>query len=518
MIFLLAWRNVTDRPWRAFLLLLGYGIGVSVMISLLSVGEALVTQAREEKLVGGGSVTVLPDGIDLEVLKTGGLGGMFFSVPNARFVYSQVLASPRNAGVIAAVAPQMDNKLLYLSAPGHADIPVRAIGELPDATKAVGAQPPIASGEWQNDAADDRWSNPTLAELRHDIDRFHLPPAGIANRETWGEWHYFNVLSDDAERWAFISFIVGGDLPDGTEASDNESARDWGGQVLVTLHERGKPARRFSASAPSADVRFSTQDADVRIGSATVTVREDGAYIVRGSATEEGRGTPLSLDLVVTPAANAFFPGASLVSGDFVSGYTVPGLRASATGQLCVGAAITPAGAAPNTGCEQFTEARAYHDHNWGAWRGVTWEWGAARAGTSALLFGRVQPPDSLQAESPLFVYVTDSLGFVALFRPRVIMWEDTRTTLVDGRIIRVPGRGLLEDIRGDDTIRVELLVDDAVATDTRVGLIDRGETALARELQRPYFVQMQGRIRLTLTVRGERTAADGTGFFETYR
>ncbi len=499
MILQLAWRNVTDKPWRSVLLLLGYGLGVAVMITLLSVGEAMLTQAREEKLVGGGDITVLPDGVDIEVLKTGGLGGMFFSVPNARFVYQQVLASPRHDALVAAVAPQLDNKLLYLTTQSGEELPVRATGELPNATRAVGAAPTLVTGEWNNDDADDRWAMPTLAERRHDLDHFHLPPAAVAGRESWGEWHYFNVLSDDASRWAFISYIVGGDIPDG----------EWGGQVLVTLHEVGKPAQRYSTSAPARDVRFSTTDADVRIGDATVTVQSDGTYAVRGRVTNEQTGQPLTLDLAVSPIANAEFPGATLNSGSFASGYAVPGLRATATGSICLGATAK---------CEQFSSARAYHDHNWGVWRGVTWEWGAARAGSVALLFGTVHPPDSLESTSPLFVYVTDSLGFVSLFRPREVSYDDGRTVTVGGRTVRVPSRGLLEDVRGDDSLRVELFVDDAVTTDTRAGLVDRGESALARQLTRPYFVQMQGRVRISMRVRGVRYEASGTGFFETYR
>ncbi|HEV8233698.1 MAG TPA: hypothetical protein VGP84_03835, partial [Gemmatimonadaceae bacterium] len=90
MITLMALRNFMLRPWRSLFLLLGYSLGVAVMIVLLSIGEALLTQARQERLVGGGQITVLPEGIDVEVLKTGGLGGMFFSIDHARFIYRQL--------------------------------------------------------------------------------------------------------------------------------------------------------------------------------------------------------------------------------------------------------------------------------------------------------------------------------------------------------------------------------------------------------------------------------------------
>ncbi|MEP6691762.1 MAG: ABC transporter permease, partial [Gemmatimonadaceae bacterium] len=69
-MLVLALRNLAHRPWRTLLLLFGYGLGVGVMIVLLAIGEALLTQARDERLVGGGAITVLPEGLDVEVMKT----------------------------------------------------------------------------------------------------------------------------------------------------------------------------------------------------------------------------------------------------------------------------------------------------------------------------------------------------------------------------------------------------------------------------------------------------------------
>ena len=73
----------------------GFSLGVGVMVVLLSVGEAMLDQSRDVALVGGGEVTVLPQGIDVEAMRTGGLSGMFFGIDRARFLTRQVLGGPR---------------------------------------------------------------------------------------------------------------------------------------------------------------------------------------------------------------------------------------------------------------------------------------------------------------------------------------------------------------------------------------------------------------------------------------
>ena len=497
MIGLLALRNLVLRPWRSSLLLLGYSLGVAVMIVLLSIGEALLAQARDEKLVGGGQVTVLPEGIDVEVLKTGGLGGLFFSIDHARFIYSQLLAAPRLAPQVAAVAPQIEDKLLYARTASGREVPVMAGGEIPSRTTLVGAMPPIAAGAWTDDDLDREWRDPAPAELRHAIDHFHLPPAEARRDPTWAEWHYFNLMSADRSTWAFISFIVGGEVPDGT----------WGGQVLVTLHAQGGASRRFVATLPSADVEFSTSRADVAIGPSSVRVLPDGRYAVRAHARQDGGSANVDVNLIIAPSKGAFFPGAALTTGETVSGYVVPALRANADGTICV-----------DSTCAHYTGTQAYHDHNWGVWRGVAWEWGAARAGPYGVLYGRVEPADSSVASQPLFVYVVDSLGFLALFRPHDIQYEDSRSIRVGGAIVRVPARATMADARGDDTIRIALTIEDASATDTRQPAVERGDALAGRKLARPFFVQMKGSMRIDGRINGGPISATGAGFFETYR
>ncbi len=492
MIARLALRGLADRPWRSLFLLAGFGLGVGVMITLLAIGEAMVTQAKDEKLVGGGTVTVLPEGLDIEVMKTGGVGGMFVSIPNARFVYRQVLASPRLSDAVSAVAPQTEGVLLYVRAADGREHAVRAMGEVPSATRAVGAAPHVISGEWVDDDGDRRWITPTNAELRHEIDRFHVTPPQLspADARTWGEWHYFNVISEDRRRWAFLTLAVGGDVPDG----------DWGGHVLLTVHEQGAPTRRFVRDVPAERVRLDTTRADLALGDDGVEVLPDGRYRVTAHATEERSGARARIVLTVSPAPRAYFPGAAIGGEGLVSGYAVPALRAAADGELCI-----------DSVCERFAGAQSYHDHNWGVWRDVEWEWGAARAGDWTFLYGRVLRDGADDVAEPLFLYLVDSLGFRALFRPRVVGYEDTRTAVApSGERVRVPARAVMVDIRGADTLRVELEVEDAV-----VSAVRRGEVA---SRARRWFVQMKGTARLSGRVAGEVVAGQGTGFFETYR
>ncbi|MDP9201245.1 MAG: ABC transporter permease [Gemmatimonadota bacterium] len=501
MIPQLAFRNIAYRPWRSLLLFFGYGIGVAVMIVLLSIGEALLSQARNEKLVGGGSITILPEGLDIEVMKTGGIGGLFFSIDHASFLYRQVFASTRYAGDIAAVAPQIEGRLLYLRTGEAQEYPVHAIGEIPAATMAVGAAPEIVAGRWENDEGDRRWITPTLAELRHEIDHFHVPSESVTDRGTWAEWHYFNVLSEGGKRWAFISFIVEGDVI-GTK---------WGGRVGITLREQNGATRRFGAEIDPSRVRFSPSDANLVFGNSRVTVLPDGDYQVRATATQQA-GTRGKIDIALTvhPAPYAYFPDVSRESDGFVFGYTVPALRASASGTLCV-----------DGQCEELTDAQSYHDHNWGVWRGVTWDWGASRAGEYTFLYGRVYPPDSTSSIPPVIVYLIDSLGFRAVFRPKLISYENGRTLRSGRTILQVPSRATFSDVRGGDTLRIELSIEDAIATDTRPQrTLREGERRdpLRSEKAHPFFIQMKGTARISGRLDGAPLTGTGTGFFETYR
>jgi hypothetical protein len=65
----------------------------------------------------------------------------------------------------------------------------------------------------------------------------------------------------------------------------------------------------------------------------------------------------------------------------------------------------------------------------------------------------------------------------------------------------------------------VELTIEDAIATDMRRRADgERGDPGPLYGEEKPYFIQMKGRARVSGRLSGARVAGEGTGFFETYR
>ena len=104
MILRLAAAELRHRPGRAAFLLFGYAMGVAVMVVLLAVGEAMLMQARDKELVGGGDVLLVPAGISPERLRSGSGGGLFLGIDHARFLQRNLLESPRGRLTKSAIS------------------------------------------------------------------------------------------------------------------------------------------------------------------------------------------------------------------------------------------------------------------------------------------------------------------------------------------------------------------------------------------------------------------------------
>lgn len=517
MILRLVWRSLARRPGRSALLLFGYALGVGVTIALLSIGGALLEQARDRKLVGGGDLTILPAGLDLETFRTGGVSSLYFTIEQAPFLHRQVLEGPRFEGRVRAAAPWIDDELVYVRSGPAGEGPAVAAsagGQIPSRAAALGVRASLVAGSWEDAPADRTWTAPSDSVLYASMDAFHLPPPSAAGDSTWAEWHYFNVLLPGGAGWLYMTFMVAGEVPDGR----------WGGRILATLVEpRAPPApggaplspgseRAWVRKVPPDDVTFHTDRPDLRMGPATVRLTREGRYRIRVGLPRRGGREPLEVDLTVRPVGRKYLPPLEIAPGDFASGYTVPVLDGRASGRICVEGA-----------CRTLRGAQAYHDHNWGVWRDVTWDWGQATAGKHSLLYGGVRRSGG--AEGSRFMFLADSLGFAGLLP-------------VDEIGVRWGGRGPgVEAAPSPDTIPsaaagperspipAGLEVRAASSTDTACVQVEvrhvratepsgpRGALGATR-----LFYQLHGRALLRARLRGDSVRARGPGFFETWR
>ena len=341
--------------------------------------------------------------------------------------------------------------------------------------------PALIQGAWEDLDIDRRWQDPTDAELYRSLDALHLPRGSAATDSTWAEWHYFNVLLPDSG-WLYLTYMIAGDVPEGR----------WGGRMLATRVEPGAAERVYSEVAASHEVVFAEGEPDLVIGRSRVTIEDDGTYRVTARIPPEWGGAPLTLDLTVSANSRRYLPPVEIGGERIVSGYTVPLLDARATGRLCEGSR-----------CREIDGARTYHDHNWGTWGGVTWDWGQARAGDYSVLYGGVSDGDpDRTATGPRILYLTDEHGFAGIFSIRRLT-----TWWPDGDMRAAPDSISLLARRGADSVGLKVEVVHSRATPVPVGA--GGSAAL--------FFQMRGTAALSGRLRGSLVSATGDGFFETW-
>ena len=262
----------------------------------------------------------------------------------------------------------------------------------------------------------------------------------------------------------------------------------WGGRLLISRRMPAGGYERFTADFPSQLVAFDTAGANLTLGGNTVR-QVGGVYHL--SARAAGPTGSVRIELTVTPDRNRYFPPVDLKEGEYLSGYVVPMLSGHASGSICTGST-----------CRPITAVPAYHDHNWGVWRDVTWDWGAARGTKFNLLYGAVYAPDdsilSAGSGSPrIFVALVDSLGVRQILRAREVRYS--------GQPGQPPTAFEFIAARDADTVTMRAKILDFQASDG-VG------TGRDRK-----FLQMRGSFTLEGKVGGAVVADSGTGFFETY-
>lgn len=479
---LLVWRTLLYRPWRTAVLLGGFGLGVAVMVALLAVGDALLTQAHDRDVAAGGDLVLLPAGLDPEVLKVGAVTGMYLAIPNARFLTRQVLLGPRYAAAIAGVSPEIVDKLVYLRTGDGRVHTARASGLAPEAARRARSALAVDLADPAAEASGDPLSPPWPVLLAR-LDRFHQPPAGAAGR-TWAEWWYFNFAAADGS-YGYISMIA-----------------DRARRVTVAVEWRRpgrEPVRWIERYAGGV---LPVEGTTLGAGPHRVDLR-DGVYHVRL------RRQGFVADLRWRPVPFAYLPPFELDAGPVRSGYVVPALRAAVTGTVVVG------------GQTVAVDAVGYHDHNWGTWQAVTWEWGTVSTPDVALLAGVVRHPSLPAREMLVSVYALDGRpGLLGMLRAPAPTRERWRAGPRVGRLrVRVPGQLSYRAVNAaGDWLEVQVAVQEVTATAlAAAGAAETGTGGGARAAGREVFLQMRGGYTVRGVVGGRHVAVTAPGFAETF-
>jgi hypothetical protein len=347
MIGRLALRSLTAHPVRSAVLAAGFGFGVCVMAILLGVAQIVLDQAQSPQLIGGGDVLIR----------------MAPQVP-ARLLLAGTLQSDALRSRVRVAAP-FHTAALYLIHDGKTTR-VDARGGIPSLERAIGDQETESVAAWRDSPADDAWTHDTPDRVLRQIDRFHAIPDAPEWSGSWAEWLYFNGRSGDAR--FYLTFLVGPRTTDGRRAAG----------VRLQLERHGK-METFGSSALMDDADV-LEAPDLTIGGSSV--RLDGLrYRIHLDVASAG-GRRVTGDLTIQGSPGRLVPPIEISGArGWVTGYVVPVMSGALTGAVNV------------DGEPVAFDGTGYHDHNWGFWQGVSWQWGQVQQGDLSFIYGRVFPP-----------------------------------------------------------------------------------------------------------------------------
>ena len=458
MIFRLAFRSLATRPIRTAVLACGFGFGIAVMAALLGVGDVILEQSHSPALEGGGDVVVT---------------GRFGDLENARFLIGGVLGAPDIAAQALAVAPSK-KATLYLLKNGRATA-VGVTGGLPDGERAVGIRDVDAVDGWKNSPADRAWSSPDATAVLRAMDRFHPIPNVPEFAASWAEWLYFNGRSADGRLRFYLTFLVGPAAAPGRRSAG----------VRLQLDRDGKTTT-FTSGAIVDEARVLADAPDLAIGGNRV--RLEGSRYRIELDLPGASGT-----LILEPAPGQSLPPATITGArGWITGYTAPVLAGRVSGDLTIEREAVP-----------LREVTGYHDHNWGFWKGVRWQWGQVSSGDLSFIYGRIFPPADV-ADSDRVP------GFLGVLGPKGPLGFSTAVSLEEtgdasGRPQRivVRARGQALDLTLDFT--TDRIVKTAMAMTTAPG-------------SPTDFLQLGGPFHVTGRVGDRRIDINARGAAETFR
>lgn len=462
MILRLAMRSLAARPLRSAVLAGGFGLGVAVMAALLGIGRVILEQARDPALAGGGDVAI---------------GGTAGRLGSPRFILSDVLGAGPLAASVAAAAPTRRGTLYLIDDAGA--VPVRATGSIPSLDRALGDSETAGVAAWRDTAADHAWATPDPAAVLRAIDGFHAIPDVPARAASWAEWLYFNGRAGDTR--FYLTFLAGPETTPGT--------RTLG--VRLQLERDGRMTF-YSDSVEVAAATLLREAPDLTAGPNQVRLDGRDYRITLDLPAEDGSGRVSGTLIVHASPGRSFAPIVMRGAGGWLSGYVVPVMSGGLDGTLQAGGAVI-----------DLTNGTAYHDHNWGFWEGVRWQWGQVQGESLSFVYGRVFPPaDAADASRlPGFLVAIGPDGPIGYATSVTIEETDRPGASVPSRIV-VRGRSETLDLTLDIAVGQE--------TSTRMGERSFGDGMT--------FLQMRVTYHVSGRVAGRPVDFTAPGSAETFR
>jgi hypothetical protein len=390
---------------RTAVLACGFGLGIAVMVVLLGIGDVILDQARSPALQGGGDVVV-----------SGALG----VVENARYVLSIIRDRVAIGSGIVAAAPSR-RSALYLIKAGMV-VPIVARGGVPSLEKAVRDREVAAAAAWTDGPSDGRWTHVDSHDVLRSMDRFHQEPDIPEFSQSWAEWLYFNGRTIDGNVRFYLTFLVGPSTRPGVRSASVRLQLDRNGRMENYSSRGDVGAQEILDGAPDLDIAMNT-------------VRLEGLrYEIGLHLRNETDGSLLDGHLALDTDAHRALPPAVIHGArGWLSGYVVPVLSGRMSGFLTIGGTTI-----------SIEGASGYHDHNWGFWRDVQWQWGQASDGDVSVVYGRVFPPPEVadRERMPGFVGVLDTHGLIGVATDVTIVEDHASEKTGAPAAIAVTARG----------------------------------------------------------------------------
>ena len=458
MIGRLALRSLTAHPIRSAVLAAGFGVGVAVMAILLGVAEVVLTQAQAPALVGGGDVVIR----------------LSQQVP-AQLLLSGTLQSDALRDRVAVASPSHATDLYLLQDDGRA-VRVAARGGIPELERSLGDAETASIEAWRNTEADREWTQRSPAAALRQVDRFHPIPDAPEWASSWAEWLYFNGRSSQGR--FYLTFLVGPRLPNGLRSAG----------VRLQL-ERDGQMRTYSASAEVSD-DDAAMAPDLRIGASSV--RLNGMRYEIHLDLGNTDGSRASGELTLQASAGRLVPPLEVTGArGWRTGYVVPVMSGA------LGGAISD-----SRGRVSFDGGSGYHDHNWGFWQDVSWQWGQAQHDDVSFIYGRVFPPPGAADPERM-------PGFVGALGPDGPLGYTTDVTITEENDANGLPRAITVRARGT-TIDLTLRFDVSTSVTTSM--------AQGRATGDLNFLQLRGTYRVTGRAAGRKLDFTAAGSAETFR